>query len=239
MTVDTKIYTLTSLCPHADQVELQKQSVSSWINAGCNVVAFQSSEDMKQLNPSEWSGVRFVETESSKQFPKYIPISNMIEWASKQEGYSLLINADCRLCISPTIMNALAEKSKDGLVYLIRHDVDANGQIQKYNSGIDGFLIPNQYASLIPSSDIYCMGKPWWDYLLPMTMLRNNRTVYSPSFHVLSHTIHEIRWSHDEWQVCKNETYRLFNWQSGPSEMYREIINNTHTIDYDPSWGTK
>jgi hypothetical protein len=241
MTTETNapIYALTSLCPRADQSELQKESIASWIKAGCEVIAFQSPEDMKQIHTSDWDGVCFVETESSKQFPNYVPISNMIEWASKQEGHSILINADCRLCISPQIMKSLAVKSKDGLVYLVRHDVDESGQIQKYDSGIDGFLLPNEYASLIPHSDIYCMGKPWWDYLLPMSILRNNKIIASPSFQVLYHTIHQIRWSHEEWEICRDETYRLFDWKSGPAEMLINIIKNTQTINYDPSWETK
>ena len=230
------IFVLTSLCPRENQFELQKESITSWTRAGCEVIAFQSLRDMQLLNSSTWDGVRFIETESSKHFLNYIPISNMLEWASKQNGHSLLINADCRLCISPMIMCSLAERSKDGLVYLIRHDVDENGQIKQYNSGIDGFLIPNECASLIPNSNIYCMGKPWWDYLLPMAMLQSNKIIASPTFPVLYHTIHEIQWSHEEWEDCRDETFRLFNWESGPAEMYNEIVKNTQPINYDPSW---
>lgn len=236
---NTPIFTITSLCPRADQAELQKESIASWIKAGCEVIAFQSPNDMSQINPSEWNGVRFIETEPSKQFPNFIPISKMTEWASKQEGHSLLINADCRLGINPQIMKSLTTRLKDGLIYLVRHDVDENGQIQKYDSGIDGFLMPNQCASLIPNSDIHCMGKPWWDYIVPMSMLRNNKIISSPSFQVMYHTIHQIRWSHEEWEVCRDATYRLFNWQSGPAQMYSEIIRNTQPINYDPSWDIK
>src|ERR1019366_3816588 len=141
-----RILAMTSMSPREASFDVQKKSVRSWLRAGCEVVAFQPAEDMKHFHQEEWQGVRFIETESSKRFPGYIPISNMTKWAGEQEGYAMLINADCRLCTIPRMLQKIVN---GGLTYLVRHDVNAHGQIHRNLWGIDAFIFPTNLAPLI------------------------------------------------------------------------------------------
>lgn len=225
-----QVFALTSMSPNPAQFKNQKDSIASWIAAGCSVVAFQSPEEINQFNPHDWPGVHFVPTEPSKHFRSFIPISRMARWAEGQSGHSIIINADCRLAPVPDLMHTLSNTSKDGLVYLIRYDVDGNGGIVKQTHGIDAFMFENRLAYLIPNSDILCMGKPWWDWVIPIAMLRGGKGVSSPSFPALFHTIHPMRWSTDDHRICSNEAVKLLNWRDQPHEMLNEIRRHTRNI---------
>jgi hypothetical protein len=234
------VFAMTSICPKPDQYDVQKEAILTWQNAGCQVVAFQSYEELQLFNFSAWPNVKFVVSEKSKRFPPYIPIYVMAKWAEKQNGYAFLINADCRLCISQNILQAFTNNADSGLVYLVRHDVDPNGQKNRQPYGIDGFLFPTECAKFIFNTDMLCMGKPWWDYGVPLAMIKAGKKLMSPSFHVISHTKHTQRWSVDEMYLCQSEVVRVYghtNDHAGTGvELHNKIIAHTRMIDYNPLW---
>lgn len=225
------IYALTSMSPKPEQFQTQRECVDTWIAAGCNVIAFQSAAEINQFDPNKWQGVQFVETEPSKHFRQFVPISNMARWVEQKEGYALIVNADCRLSASSDMMYKLATISKEGLVYLVRHDVDEKGRKTRQPYGMDAFIFPTKSASLFPNSDVLCMGKPWWDWVLPLSFSRAGKTISSPLFEVLLHTIHTVRWSNEDHIFCSSEAVRTIGWKGNPSEMHSEIKRSTRPIN--------
>src|SRR5258708_1252688 len=226
-----QVYALTSMSPRQDQFSAQKKSVLSWMRAGCEVIAFQSAAEIKSFNKDDWYGVKFVETEPSKRFNPFIPISSMTKWCEAKEGYSMLINSDCYLDASPAVIQNFTTAARDGLVYFARHDVHPDGRKIRFVSGFDAFIFPNKYTKLIPDSDILCMGKPWWDYVVPMSILASGKQIFAPSFPILFHMVHSQRWSNVEYAICRNEAFRALNWNRIPGEMLHEIVKNTRSID--------
>lgn len=225
------IFALTSMSPRPEAAAVQRESINSWIAAGCTVVSFQSAAELKSFNMKEWSDVQFVETEPSKIFPSFIPISNMSKWASSQGGYAMIINADCRLSATPAMMKSFALTSNSGLLYLIRNDVDGSGREVKQAHGMDAFIFPTRYAPLIPTSDILCMGKPWWDWVVPISLLHAGKQILTPTFPVLYHTMHPMRWSHTDHGICSAEAVRILNWSRTPAEMRDKINQFTRPIE--------
>ena len=249
ITLLSHIFALTSICPRPDQFKIQKECIQSWIESGCEVIAFQSPKELNILAPSEWPGVHFIEAQPSNTYASYIPISRMIRWAESQNGYALLINSDCRLSANKATMSALTEISNKGLVYLVRHDIDDKGITTKQQYGIDAFIFPTQFGKLIPESDIFCMGKPWWDTVLPAIMLGANKKVFSPSFPILFHKTHQLRWDiNADLRICHQEAVRVLRWNprdssnkllhncSGGGALHNKICANTENINYNPSW---
>lgn len=224
------IYALTSLSPKPEQTNVQKECIKSWIAAGCEVFAFQSQQEMDRFPPSEWEGVSFIEVEASKHYKPFIPISRITNWISSYYGYALVINSDCSITISSDELRNLVNHTNEGLTYLVRHDIDAGGNATRQPHGIDGFLFATKNAMVMPQSEILCMGKPWWDYVLPLAMVKYGKVIQSPQNMTLKHIIHSIRWSGEEYNTCRNEAVRVLSWPKNAADMYSDIKNNTKNI---------
>jgi SAM-dependent methyltransferase len=224
------IFALTSLSPKPEQANIQKECVKSWVAAGCEVFAFQSSEEIKRFPQAEWQDVTFVEVEASKHYHPFIPISRMTNWISQYHGYALIINSDCNITMSAEALRNIVNNTNEDLTYFVRHDIDAGGNATRQPHGIDGFLFATKNAMAMPQSEILCMGKPWWDYVLPLAMLKYGKAIKSPQYMTLKHIIHSIRWSGNEYNTCRNEAVRVLGWPKNAHEMYSDICNHTQHI---------
>jgi hypothetical protein len=123
-----------------------------------------------------------------------VPLSNITQWATKQDGYIMIINSDCRLYATSQMLQDFIDTG-NGFIFFHRYNEDENGNLTLQTNGIDAFIFPSDCGSLIPESDILCLGKPHWDFLLPVLMIRAGKHFISTLFPVLLHKIHKINWS--------------------------------------------
>jgi len=210
-----QIVAVTSLSPAPASAARQRGCVESWIAAGCEVLALQASqEEIARLGGAEsWPGVAFAVVESSKVYEPaaYIPISRMVAWAAEHRAGAtlLLLNADCELAIARPALEDLAARHADGCVYLVRHEVHGDGREERHGCGVDGFLFHTRHARAIRESEILCMGKPAWDWAIPMFFVRAKIPLYSPTYRVLLHHVHPLRWNMQDHKRGCDEATRL------------------------------
>jgi FkbM family methyltransferase len=236
---------LTSLAPDPASRELQRACVNSWIDAGCAVVALQPAAELQRFATREWSGVRFVEVEASAHLGRPLPtIHAMIEWARRNvDGYAMLINSDCYLLASTEKLRGICNATGEGLCYLVRHDVDG-GRATRIHGGVDGFLFHAARCPALAPSRLL-IGKPGWDYWLPLAYLAAGRALHSPSFATLLHRKHALRWNDADWHVCVAELGRALGrpvpaegraMHQAANDMFARFTGATRTLALDPSW---
>jgi hypothetical protein len=56
--------------------------------------------------------------------------------------------------------------------------------------------------------------------------LNYEKHVVSPSFPIIFHKAHPERWNAD-YNICKNEAFRIFKWEKTPIDMYNEVVKYT------------
>ena len=228
------IYAITSLAPGEANRTKQIASIQSWQQAGCKVVAVQGPSE--HWNGTEWPGVIFATANVSTYYAgAFIPISSLAAWATRNaspQDSIFLVNADCSLAIGKDVMGSLAARCADGLCYFVRHDVGPGQESLRHSCGVDGFLFRADLSSVVRPTEGLCMGKPWWDWIVPMAFKNAGRTLYNPSFMSLSHQLHAQRWSNEDWMMARASAARAYaiDLARFTGEMRAEIASVTHSI---------
>lgn len=229
------ITAVTSLSPDPARRSHQLECVESWRAAGCEVVAIGTADEAAQF--SNVPGLRFVTVEgSSAHGGRFVPISRITRWIASDDrasrGHILLINSDCRLVLSASQLRDLVRQTASGLCYLVRHDVDGNGAETRCNWGIDGYLFAGGMADVFPDSEILCMGKPYWDWVMPTVILQAGFNLFCPMYRVMLHRNHPQRWSESDYDIACNEAGRLTGITGPP--MYHHFASKTRFLPDPP-----
>lgn len=206
-----RIVAVTSLSPSSASAVRQRQCVASWVAAGCEVLALQACEQEIARLGSYPGAVLAAEPPSTAHPGAFIPISRMVLRAAERypDAALLLINADCELALNRHALADIAARFADGLVYLVRHEVYPDGREERHGCGVDGFLFHARFARVLPRSEVLCLGKPAHDWVTPMSFCNAKLPLYSPTFRVLLHHVHPLRWSAEEHARTCDEALRL------------------------------
>lgn len=230
------ITVLTSLSPDPASADLQRASVASWRAAGAEIVALQTEAELRSLGT--WADIAMVASTGSNAYGgRFIPISRFMRWATANRSGQpvLLLNSDCRIVTNARAITELAARA--GLVYLQRHDARADGSETPMVEGIDGFIFDGAMGDIWPESERLVMGKPAWDYALPLRALQSGRTLWAPAFPTLLHTVHPLRWSdNDHTHTCR-EAARITGWNSSIGAMLTSIVRTAKRVEWDGDWG--
>ena len=202
---------LTSLSPEDELRDRQRACVDSWRNAGCKVVAFQTHSELALIGTLGWPGVEFVPVDGPLAWDRrFVLVSTLARWATTYAYTAealpvLFINADCALECTPERLAALALEAGDGLCCLVRHETDGS----RFAGGIDGLLMAAKSAALVPSSDVMVLGRPHWDTVVATRFLDGGKALCSPSFRIMGHETHPVRWSPEDMGRASAEAARL------------------------------
>jgi FkbM family methyltransferase len=204
------IAALTSLSPAGDRRSLQHATVASWRAAGMTVYSFNHASEIATLAPHFDVSFVAVDHTSEAVFGRpYVPINAMLAWAAHHGGPVMILNADVELRLAPLQLERLRWLADPGLCYFVRHNHDgdlARATIEPW--GFDAFLFDGRTARDFPETYL-SMGKPVWDYWLPLAFAARGLPLRSVEFPVLFHRSHELQWSWTEWHHCIFELDRL------------------------------
>lgn len=215
----------TSLNPNGNKPR-QRECIASWQKAGGTVYAFHSRDEMIRMDQKDWPGIMFREIEANQ----YAPVSTVVKMAAVYGDTVMIVNSDCELLLSEEDLAQMMQDTSEGLLYLVRHDQTSN-QITRATHGIDAFFIPSDLACIVPDSKILCLGKPWWDWVLPLSFLHKGKKLYAPETKVLLHKQHKQNWGSEDYLRCKTEACKILNWpEIDAMRMIQEIRNNTKRI---------
>lgn len=195
------------------QIENQQQAVASWLQAGFQVLACNTEEEVKKLSPL-FPEVEFVipPRTALERFGKpYIYVSDILQLLKgRGVGPCLLINSDIRLYdFSGEMLSEIEREARDTLLYLHRYDTmegcDREGTY--YFSGIDGFFLNAQKAGFFPDEG-YAVGRPEWDHWMIYRALMAGMPVAEIKNPVAFHVLHPQRWTPSQSSAIVLDTKR-------------------------------
>lgn len=197
---------VTSIAPgrRDDQI----RAISSWKEAGCEVVAVQSPREVRALQRIYGQVVRLVPVVCERR-PR---VGQLIERAAASEhDVVLLINSDIELYrVTPDELRRYAAEAGEGVAYFVRHDHSGGyADMKPQYPGIDAYLFRRSWGRLWPQDAAYSLGCCFWDFLLPWLALEHQRPLRSLEHPVARHRAHEARWSTADWLRDAVEFARL------------------------------
>lgn len=205
-----RVVALTSLSPAPSAEATQRAAIASWRRAGCRVVSFNHPSEIAELAGRYDVELVAPATTSEAIFGRpYVPIHEMVRWASRHDVCALLINADIELLLDEPALRRLRWVADRGICYVIRwnHDGDLS-RATREPYGIDAFLLHGRHGALVPESFL-SMGQPFWDYWLPWLFARAGLPVHAVEEPVAFHRDHPRRWSDAGWHRCALEFDRM------------------------------
>lgn len=210
---------VTSLSPTTDNTK----HINSWKALGLNVISVNHPYDIKLMSGKY--DITFIPTTSTteKIFGKpYVRINALIDAGFTLDDQIMLINSDIYLDDSDFILSKIP---KDRFTVVSRYDYDEDPNTAVMNPfGLDVFVLNKD---MHVSKRNYCMGKPMWDYWLPMHMFKKG----VPITHVISpfayHKKHKLRWNSADWMRCGHWFRHEFNVMNHD---WNEFYNMTYKI---------
>lgn len=189
---------VTSLPPGNDG--LHRACVGSWIRNGLRVLSLNAADELPALENS-FPEVTFVPARRDAREEVGKPcvyVDDMLALLAEQpEALCGIINAD--ILLRPDgLGHWLSRQAEQRLVFGSRADVDtarAAGPLQgrMYSVGFDYFFFPRSMATSLNAHGI-ALGTPWWDYLLPLSALGQQRRAGRVVSPVALHARHSQNW---------------------------------------------
>lgn len=199
---------ITSLSPREEKMFQQFSAIQSWINAGFEVISFNSIKDIaaiRELKLYDEFNIYFEESATD-----LVKLRDVLSKFNNTEF--CLVNADIEFVNDKVKWDIIKNtiKEDDTLLYLCRYNygnLKSESEMEKF--GIDTFFIPKNFytniAQIVP--DYLYIGKPLWDYFLPFICVQETIRVTLRYSHqeLTYHRNHEKRWNKQEWiEIASN-----------------------------------
>lgn len=200
----------TSLMPN--NFDLQYKAVSSWREAGFEIISVNCEEEISQLN-GKFIDVKFISVSRDARLEYGKPLvyidDALAALTTTKASINGIINSDIVLR-APGLSEKLEDVIKGKCLFANRTDVYKIKETYgpHYKLGYDLFLFDPSLPIRIPTSN-FCLGMPWWDYWLPVAaMLTGFLPVYIDS-HIAFHQKHTTNWANDTFYDYGAQMRRL------------------------------
>ena len=199
----TPIWAVTALSTLDKHLVRQPVCLDSWKRLGLSIAAVNTPEEIARLRPlypqvDYWHPSNRLSDKFSS--PTQL-ITSLTDIGLVKTEWILLINSDIEIHGSQSV---LAEKTKDPNIVTIgirwNYSENDKKKATRERWGIDAFLMSPQVALTIPRLS-FAIGKPVWDYWLPLHFQRMGFGIDAIGDRYFFHQSHPLNWSKQEWHT--------------------------------------
>lgn len=201
--IRAKCTAVTSLNPNPIRKDRQLKCLLSWLNAGIEVLAVNTSEELDSMPWLNGIAEQFVSNETATAYDRPVQkVSSLIRAGMLTGCQFMLINSDIEINGDVSILSDSIE-SQERLTIGVRYNHESGASresARRETAGLDIFVMSPEIAARIPSRE-FGIGKPAWDYWLPHQVRLNGvkfNWIQRPLFF---HESHPLGWSNSDWQI--------------------------------------
>jgi hypothetical protein len=230
-----QIWAVTALSTLPKHLSRQPVCLDSWKRLGLSIAAVNTPDEIKQLKPlypqvDYWHPSNKV----SSQFKTSTQlITSLTDFALLKTEWVMVINSDIEIHGSQA---ELLECVKDPNVITlgIRWNYSQSDKVRATREqwGIDAFIMSPQAALTLPRLG-FAIGKPVWDYWLPLHFWKNGFTIEAIADRYFYHESHPLHWSKPEWLKAVGWLKEHYNY---PEEGEFNSKDFRNLFPYGPSY---
>lgn len=165
----------------------QRLCLNTWLRLGLEVTAVQAKHEI-DITRMAYPEVTFIESD----YP--IPIIKELTQLAASSSPILLINSDIEIIGDSFDFFDTISYVDNTLVMGVRWNYE-DGSYPEYNKyGIDAFVITHKINKLIAHDPMFIMGKPTWDYWIPLLCLKEHMILDTIKHPFFFHHAHPKNW---------------------------------------------
>ena len=193
----TSFVAVTSVSPHPHAHIRQQRALESWTRFGLSILAVNTRDEVHSLRSlypmvNQWNELPGHHEHVGKQ-----KVWDLLQSATLLNKPILLLNSD--IVIEGEQEDLINQIDNEHALVGIRSNV-RNGTVTREVWGFDVFYVTPLMAANFPMLDWFLMGKPGWDYWLPLHFLVHKIPARYIADRLFFHHCHTKRWSRDENQ---------------------------------------
>lgn len=226
------MYAATSVFPSSDKQQIANQvaAVSSWIDAGFQVVSYNVREEVNCL-AGQFPQVEFMEAARSglTEFGRpYIYIADLLDaMDARGDGVYGIFNSDIQLRhVTRGMIRNIEREARGKLLHLHRYDIDREGgaEGEYYFSGMDAFFLDRRSSAYF-RDDGFVMGRPEWDHWMVYQALKAGLPVLEIKDPIAYHVRHPQRWKAEQCvQLIKNDIEEYYSLVNGALSSIKGVV---------------
>lgn len=230
----------TSISPDPSALNRQLEAVNSWQKYNLHIFSINSKHDIKLLE-DDFHNVIFIESDRNAHdiYRKdYIYAYDLIKIAFKNcvDESIFVINSDIELNNDsinfhkiPKYKNELEwfeYLSFNSLICFKRFDF-FNNDLSRWDSGNDGFIINRKFLPILKDCG-FVVGQCFWDWWIPMSFFKANKTTWTFNKLFLIHHLHprnhnQLNWDYN-FQLFKDEFLEFLTDETKLSFIFESIL---------------
>ncbi|MGB3190760.1 MAG: glycosyltransferase [Limnoraphis sp.] len=200
--IKEKITIVTSIAPN--NLEKQKTAIASWTSLGFSVVSLNTTSEIQQLqtlyeNITFYPVTRDAEAEVGKPL---IYLDDILSFLQQQNSKICgIVNSDVQLKADNKFYSWVLEQAKNAVVFGSRIEIESSNKLpgEIYDKGFDFFFFHQQFLTAFPKTS-FCLGLPWWDFLIPLIAVQRGWTLKYVVTPIAYHVKHSVNYSNENWQ---------------------------------------
>lgn len=186
---------VTSLSPHPRDLKRQLRALKSWQRFGLTIVSVNTSYEVSRLRGLYPMVSQWIESPGDPQANSRQRVWDLARVANILNQPILLINSD--IVIEGEQEDLTSQIFGDHAIVGIRNNV-RQGRVRRERWGFDVFYLTPQITANLPKLDWFLIGKPGWDYWLPLHFLKRQIRATYLADRLFYHHCHPTRWTQAE-----------------------------------------
>lgn len=191
----TDFVAVTSLSPQPRDLKRQSRALKSWQRFGLTIVSVNNGLEVSRLRVLYPMVSNWIESPGDPQADGRQRIWDLARVANILNQPILLINSD--IIIDGEQEDLTNHILGDQAIVGIRNNV-RNEQVRRERWGFDVFYLTPAITATLPKLQWLLIGKPGWDYWLPLHFLKRRIRATYLADRLFYHHCHPTRWTQEE-----------------------------------------